>query len=116
MNFFKKLWWWYQKPPKLPKLPKPPKTPIITPDGTLIFPQVDWEPPPLLPGYHRQSNNLTDTGAWVLIRDIPLCKYMVLSPLKDANCSCVRIQSTCRLFEIKKCKECSHKEPRKNTL
>lgn len=89
-----------------------PKPPIITPEGTLIYDRVNWEPPFLPPGYHRQSDDLASIGAWILVRDTPLCKHLLLYPLKDANCSCVRIQSICTIHKTGKCNECDHREPR----
>ncbi len=90
------------------------QTPLtITPDGTLVYNKEGWEPPPVPPGYHRKSEDLTSRDAWIFILDKPLCKHLVLHKIKSPACKCVRVIPACR-FEEKlriamrsKCSKCS---------
>jgi len=80
--------------------PEPPRKgsgepPTITPDGTLIYVQRGWQPPPCPPGYRRRSNNLKTPDAWVLEPLKPLCDHLRLVIGEQGACLCRRVVPTC---------------------
>ena len=101
-------------PPKTPQEAHT-KPPVITPLGTLIYQRSDWEPPPLPLGYHRQSIDLADDGAWVLEPDEPLCKHLELRAAEKGSCGYCRVKRRCRLIKSyvgpRTCQTCPKREP-----
>lgn len=69
------------------------RPPRLMSDGTVVFDRIDeddWEPPPLLPGYVRKSDN-----DWVLIPKRKLCQHVKLKQYKPPTCNCFRFQLLC---------------------
>ena len=92
--------------------------PTITDDGTIIYQKEGWEPPPVPPGYRRQSEDLSSTDAWVLVRETPLCKHVVLHRVKKKSCGCTSVIFVCthrgkaENISGTKCDSCPHQETR----
>ena len=92
--------------------------PTITDDGTIIYQKEGWEPPPVPPGYQRQSEDLSSRDAWVLVRTTPLCKHVVLHQVKKKSCNCTSVIFVCthrgkaENISGTKCDSCPHQETR----
>lgn len=88
--------------------------PVITLDGTLIFAQTGWEPPPVVPGYQRKSSDLTSDDAWVLAPLEPICKHLELKVAERGSCGYHRIARKCKLVQSfigqRTCTKCPKKE------
>lgn len=65
------------------------------PDGTLVYPHRGFEPPPLIPGYRRKSNNPRSGDAWVMIPEWQDCKYRCRIELQKTTCRCLTFAFTC---------------------
>lgn len=98
--------------------PDPPRTSQISDDGTIIYQKEGWEPPPVPPGYRRQSDDLSSTDAWVLVRETPLCKHVVLHQAVEKSCGCTSVIYVCthrgkaENISGTKCDSCPHQEAR----
>lgn len=73
----------------------------------------DWEPPPLVPGYKRKSDNPKSKDAWVLIPDANFCIHAKLEKNEDPSCGCKRYQLFCvknnnhiLLLQLETCQNC----------
>lgn len=93
-----------------------PKAPEILDDGTIVYEKTGWEPPPVPPGYKRQSDNLQSPYAWILVRKEPLCKHCKLVRIHRGNCDCLRVIPTCTYrgkaenIQMDQCASCPDKK------
>jgi hypothetical protein len=90
--------------------------PEILSDGTIVYEKTGWEPPTVLPGYKRKSDDLTHRDAWILVRIEPLCKHCTLVQVARTSCNCIRIIPTCtyngksKNIQLDECDTCPHKK------
>jgi hypothetical protein len=76
--------------------------PHILDNGTLIYPKRGWEPPPLVEGYQRKSNNPKNSDAWVLIPIWTTCCFRSRVQIPKEGCRCVTFYHICTNKEIGK--------------
>lgn len=101
-------------PPQL----APQRPPHIGDDGTITYQHEGWEPPPVPRGYRRKSDNLKSRDAWVLVRETPLCKRVVLHRVEKAACNCISVLHVCTYrgkaenISVTKCDSCPHYKAR----
>jgi hypothetical protein len=92
--------------------------PHVLDDGTLVYPKRGWEPPPLIEGYCRKSNNPKNSDAWILIPIWTTCIFRKQIQVRKEGCRCVTIYHVCTNENIgcetvvnlnlcSKCKFCS---------
>ncbi len=81
--------------------------PRILDCGTVIYPKRGWEPPPLIPGYSRKSNNPHSADAWIFIPDWDCCEYRKEFIVQRGVCRCEVL--------IHKCQHKSQKDLQVNT-
>lgn len=65
-------------------------------DGTVIYPKRGWEPPPLIPGYVRKSNNPRSADAWIFIPTWNFCEYRKEFIVQRENCRCETLIHRCQ--------------------
>ena len=93
-----------------------PLPPEIQEDGTIVYPKIGWEPPPVPPGYKRKSDDLGSEDAWTLVRIQPLCRFCKLVQVKRGNCGCLRVVPTCTYrgksenIDVDRCESCPDKK------
>lgn len=93
-----------------------PLPPEIRDDGTIIYPKIGWEPPPVPPGYKRKSDDLSRDDAWTLVRIEPLCTFCKLVQTRRKNCGCLRVVPTCTYrgksenIDFDRCDSCPDKK------
>jgi len=78
-------------------------------DGTLVYPQRGWEPPPVPAGYQRKNNNLKSADAWTMIPILTPCKYRT-TVMNTGYCGAQTIKYFCkgrRLYDLSTCHRCS---------
>ena len=69
--------------------------PHVLDDGTLIYPKRGWEPPPLIEGYRRKSDNPKNSDAWILIPVWKDCKFRKQMQRNKENCRCITFYHVC---------------------
>lgn len=90
--------------------------PQVLTTGEVVYQQVTWEPPPLIPGYRRKSNNPKHKDAWTLVPDVEKCVYSKLESKIAPNCKCERFVLSCTheqhpglISSYEQCLTCPHK-------
>lgn len=73
------------------------RKPRLLIDGTVVYNKLDgdWEPPPLLPGYRRKSNDPASLDAWILVPKRKMCQYMEFEQYRPPTCDCFRVRLLC---------------------
>jgi hypothetical protein len=79
-------------------------------NGILIYPKIEGQGPPKVPGGFRPS----DSDPWVLIPNIVNCSHLKLVFLNDESCNCKRVKPYCTKYlkelEIGVCDACPYKD------
>ena len=82
------------------------------PDGTLVYVQ-KGKPPDVPPGYRRESLDLKNPGAWVLIPVLPECGTRD-SKTEVGPCGAIKTIYHCkgrRIRDLSECHRCDRREP-----
>lgn len=69
--------------------------PHVLDDGTLAYPKRGWEPPPLIEGYRRKSDNPRNSDAWILVPIWSTCVYRKQVQVRKAGCRCITMYHAC---------------------
>ena len=94
------------------------KRPKILENGTIIYKKEDsdWEPPPIPLGYKRESDNLKDEKAWVLIPEKPFCIHVQFEKNIKKSCGCETYSLICTkdgkhevILRKETCQECPNR-------
>jgi len=69
--------------------------PHVFDNGILAYPKRGWEPPPLIEGYKRKSDNPRNSDAWVLLPVWQDCPFRLRVQVRKDGCRCITFYHTC---------------------
>lgn len=69
--------------------------PHILDSGILIYPKRGWEPPPLVEGYRRKSDDPKNSDAWILLPVWKDCPFRKQIQIKKEGCRCITFYHIC---------------------
>ena len=81
-------------------------------DGTITYPYRGWEPPPVMDGYRRKTNDLKSPDAWTFLPIIPPCEHRT-SVTETGSCGAQSVKYSCkdmRLYDLSRCWGCNEKD------
>jgi hypothetical protein len=74
--------------------------PHILDNGTLIYSKRGWEPPPLVDGYRRKSDNPKSSDAWIMFPEWQVCTFRQRIQKQRENCKCVTFSHVCSNLHV----------------
>jgi hypothetical protein len=69
--------------------------PRVLANGMLAYPKRGWEPPPLIEGYKRKSDNPRSSDAWILIPIWSTCIFRKQVQVRKEGCHCITMYHVC---------------------